>query len=335
MLTTRLGFNTSTLFSYATRNLTIIRPRPFIVQVDTVKTLVANQFPQWKDLKITPVESSGWDNDTFRLGADKLVRMPSAEEYALQVAKEHLWLPNLAKHLPVNIPKPLGLGKPMEKYPWNWSIYEWIAGETAASVSLERRSENKLAEKLAEFINTLERIDVTNGPVPGPHNFYRGGDLQIYDAQTRKALDLLTNDIDTKTAIQIWELALASKWKNPPVWIHGDFSPGNIILRNHRLHGIIDFGGMGIGDPACDLTIAWTLLSKNARQIFKKNLQLDQYTWDRARGWALWKAAIVTANMVGTNVVESKRCRMVLLEIIDDFYSVSVDHNYVKPSRKI
>ncbi len=153
------------------------------IDVSLVGRLVAAQFPQWADLPIRPVEFDGWDNRTFRLGKVMSVRLPSAGGYAAQVDKEHRWLPRLGPHLPLPIPVPLAKGEPGEGYPWPWSVYGWLDGEHA---TLKRIADlHGFASALAGFLVALQRIDPTGGPAPGPHNFFRGGPLTVYDAETR------------------------------------------------------------------------------------------------------------------------------------------------------
>ncbi|MES2503724.1 MAG: aminoglycoside phosphotransferase family protein [Myxococcota bacterium] len=260
------------------------------LNTNQVRRLIAEQFPEWANLSVKPVEFGGWDNKTFHLGDNMLVRLPSATGYADQVEKEHRWLPKLAPHLPLPIPTPLAMGKPAEGYPWHWSIYRWIDGETA---SFERIADlSQFARSLAEFLTALQKIDSKGGPVAGTHNFHRGGSLETYDVETRQAIATCGSKIDSKAATQIWETALASSWQSSRVWVHGDVAATNLLVSIGQLSAVIDFGCMGIGDPACDLVIAWTLFKDESREVFRQALSLDQATWERARGWALWKALI-------------------------------------------
>lgn len=288
-----------------------------MIDITLVKQLVSSQFPRWKDLPISPVKVSGWDNRTFHLGKHMLVRMPSAEEYAVQVDKEHLWLPKLAPFLPFSIPVPLGLGKPEFGYPWNWSIYGWLEGETAVSGYIDNLCD--FASKLARFLISLQSIDSYGGPLSGPHNFYRGGSLEVYDTQTRQAISILKDKIDVNLAIDIWETALSTSWNKLPVWIHGDVSPGNLLVLNGKLSAVIDFGMMGVGDPACDLVIAWTFFKGDSREVFRKVLQMDSGTWARGRAWALWKALIVASGLTGTNAVEIAQAWPVINEVFEEY----------------
>ena len=287
-----------------------------IINKELVQHLVATQFPQWKDLLIRPVNPSGWDNRTFRIGEHMLVRMPTAEEYAAQVAKEHLWLPKLAPLLSLTIPTPLALGQLTDTYPWNWSIYNWLKGESATSANITNLSD--FAFSLAQFLISLHHIDTTDGPLPGPHNFYRGGTLMTYDAETRQAIAALEDKIDTNAATRIWKAALATSWHQSPVWVHGDISVGNLLVQDGKLSSVIDFGMLAVGDPACDLVITWTLFKGESRKQFKKALPYDDGTWDRARAWALWKALIVAAGFSGTNATESTQSLLTLDEILSE-----------------
>jgi aminoglycoside phosphotransferase (APT) family kinase protein len=255
-----------------------------------VRRLIAAQFPKWAELPIRPVDVSGWDNHTFRLGDDLSVRLPSAARYAAQVDKEQRWLPGLAAGLPLPIPLPLARGAPDANYPWPWSIYRWLPGDTASPERVRRLDE--FANDVAQFLRALERIESTDGPLPGPHNFFRGGPLATYDAETRQALGALEGQLDTAAALSVWETALGSTWSALPVWVHGDMAASNLLVVNGRLSAVIDFGSCGVGDPACDLAIAWTLFQGESRNTFRKALPLDPATWARARGWTLWKALI-------------------------------------------
>lgn len=269
------------------------------IDADLARRLVAAQFPEWADLDVTPVAPGGWDNRTFRLGQSLLLRLPSAAPYAAQVEKEQLWLPRLAPLLPVAIPAPVAVGAPGEGYPWPWSVYEWLEGEPAAPELIADAV--RFAADLAAFLGALHAIDPEDGPPPGPHSFHRSGPLSIYDDETRRAISLLGDRIDAEATTAVWEAALAARWEGPPVWAHGDFAAGNLLVRNGVLSAVIDFGCCAVGDPACDLAIAWTFLEGEAREAFRAGLPLDRETWARGRGWTLWKALIVMAALPGAN----------------------------------
>ncbi len=279
------------------------------IDVSLVKQLVSQQFPEWADLDISTVATSGWDNRTFHLGEHMLVRMPSEAQYAPQVAKEQYWLLKLQPQLPLMIPKPIAMGEPSKEYPWHWSIYQWLEGTAATNAYIADL--NLFASILAKFLKALQRCATLDAPAAGPENFYRGGDLSIYDADTRRAIVQIENKQLAKTLMVIWEIALASKWQLNPVWIHGDIATGNLLVNNGKLVAVIDFGQLAIGDPACDLALYWTFLSRESREIFREVLNLDNDTWGRARGWVLWKT--LCAPIAGTDVDK------ILSEIVNDF----------------
>ena len=268
-----------------------------------VARLVAAQFPQWVHLAVTPVERDGWDNSTFRLGEDMSVRLPSADRYALQVDKEHRWLPILAPRLPLPIPKPLARGVPGNGFPRPWSIYRWLGGEPASVESITDLV--AFASDLADFLAAMYRIDPAGGPPPGSHNFFRGGPLTTYDAEARNAISVLGDEIDFQGALEVWEVALDARWQGPPVWVHGDVGASNLLVDRGRLSAVIDFGGLAVGDPSCDTTTAWTLFAEESREAFQAQLPVDQATWTRGRGWALWKALITLARALESTPEEA------------------------------
>jgi len=292
-------------------------PSPAAINADLARRLVAAQFPHWAHLPVKPVAVSGWDNRTFHLGESMSIRLPSAAHYVAQVAKEQRWLPMLAPRLPLPIPAPLAQGKPDTNYPWSWSVYQWIEGETASLQTIADLPE--FAADLVRFLTALQQIDPAGGPTPGQHNFYRGESLEVYSAETHSALTALTGQIDTPAAAAVWQAALAARWDGRPVWVHGDIAAGNLLVQNGRLSAVIDFGSSAVGDPACDLTIAWTLFSGASRDAFRSGLALPLAAWARARGWALWKALITLLEYRQTDQQKAASARNVINEVLDDF----------------
>jgi aminoglycoside phosphotransferase (APT) family kinase protein len=268
-------------------------PERITVDAEQVRRLVAEQFPDWAGLPVVPVAAGGWDNRTFRLGDALLVRLPSAAEYALAVAKEQRWLPVLAPALPVPVPVPRGQGSPGSGYPFPWSVYEWIDGVPASAHPV--RDPVEFAEDLADVIAALQGVDASDGPRPGTHNWFRGGSLRTYDAQTHRALAELGGEVDRTAALRIWSRALASRGDGRDVWFHGDLAAGNVLLDHGRLSAVIDFGTCGVGDPACDVAAAWTLVTAEGRAAFRDRLRVDEGLWSRGRGWALWKTLVTCA----------------------------------------
>jgi len=277
-----------------------------------VRRLLASQFPRWAGLEIARVPSAGTDNALYRIGHDMIVRLPRIHWAVESVAKEQRWLPRLAPHLPVAIPSPLVVGAPGEGFPWPWSIYRWLDGENPAVGSLSDPA--ALTADLASFVAALHRID----PSYGPHA-ERGGPLGERDADTRTAIAQLEGTIDTGAVTAAWEDALGiAPWTRPAVWIHGDLAPGNLLCRHGRLYAVIDFGCVGVGDPAVDMLIAWTLLPANVRETYRAALGVDRDTWLRGRGWALSIALIQLPYYRRSNPELAASARHVIREVLAD-----------------
>jgi aminoglycoside phosphotransferase (APT) family kinase protein len=294
-------------------------PERILVETKQVRRLLEEQFPHWAGLALEPVAQGGWDNWTFHLGSDMLVRLPSASGYATAVEKEHRWLPALARQLPLPIPVPLAQGKPSAHYPHPWSIYRWLDGVTATA---ERIADPvRFAVDLAGFLAALQSIDAADGPQPGVHNWYRGGSLRTYDKETQGALEQLAGRVDVELARDIWASALGARWDGADRWFHGDVAEGNLLLHDGQLAAVIDFGTCGVGDPACDLAIAWTLLSADGRQAFRDRLSVDALSWRRGRGWALWKALSTCSYIYqdAGDVEALARSKRVLDEIFSEY----------------
>jgi aminoglycoside phosphotransferase (APT) family kinase protein len=285
--------------------------------VSLVRRLLAVQFPQWADLPIEPVRSAGTDNALYRLGDDMALRLPRIHWATRQVDKEHEWLPRLGPLLPLAIPVPLAKGTPGEGYPWHWSVYRWLEGENA---TIERIADSgQGATDLARFIAALQRIDPTGGPPPGPHNSFRGVPLAMRDPHTRAAIATLRGTLDADAVTTAWEAALqATAWPGPPVWIHGDLQAGNLLVRRGRLSAVIDFGCLGVGDPACDLAVAWNFLSAETRDVFRAALPVDDATWARGRGWALSVGLIALPYYQSTNPVLASISRRAINQVLAD-----------------
>lgn len=286
-----------------------------IIDTGLVRRLIAAQFPEWADLPVRPVKPNGWDNRTFRLGDRMSVRLPSAAAYVAQVEKEHRWLPLLRPHLPLPVPAPVAKGTPGLGYPWPWSVYRWLYGRPASADRITDPIE--FARSLADFLASLYSIDATGGPAPGQHNFHRGGPLAVYDSETRTALSALQGRVDVAAAENVWSAALSSQWSRPAVWVHGDIASDNLLVDKGKLCAVIDFGCLAVGDPACDLVIAWTEFANKGRETFRAALPFDDNTWARARGWALWKALITAASQDSDQRAVQKSLR-VSAEVLAD-----------------
>lgn len=279
----------------------------FPIDQALVQRLIAEQFPHWATLPLHHVRSTGTDNTLYLLGEDMVVRLPRIDWAVENVDKEFEWLPKIAPFLPVAIPAPLAKGNPSKDYPWPWSIYSWIEGNHPVVGQVSE----PLLQDLIAFIQALHKIDLPNGPLCS-----RGVPLQEKDTETRKAIEELEGMIDTQTVIKMWEKASkAPRWSKPPVWVHGDLYFSNLLIKNGRLNGVIDFGNLGVGDPACDLILAWNLLPSSMRETFRKALQIDDATWQRGRGWALSIALIALPYYKDTNPTLANSARHVIREL--------------------
>jgi aminoglycoside phosphotransferase (APT) family kinase protein len=263
-----------------------------IVDIELVRALVRSQFPRWADEPVRPVGKPGVDNATYRLGDAMMVRLPRFERWVGQVTREQEWLPKLAPHLPLPVPTPLAQGEPGDGYPYPWSVYGWLPGERADLADLTDL--RQAAVDLAEFLAALQAIDTTGGPPPEWSNGFRGANLAdkrdspVVRSRMDSRITALDNVLDTEPIRAVWAQALtAPVWNRPPVWVHGDPAPGNLLATNGRLSAVIDFGTLAIGDPAVDLIPAWTLLDPDSRQTFREKLAVDDATWTRGRAWGL------------------------------------------------
>ncbi|MHA6765457.1 aminoglycoside phosphotransferase family protein [Streptacidiphilus sp. PAMC 29251] len=290
-----------------------------------VKRLIAAQFPQWSTLPVVPVEVDGWDNRTYRLGDTMTARLPTAPGYVPAVTKENHWLPRLAPSLPVAVPPVLAEGAPGEGYPFPWSVRGWLPGRTAAPGLIGDMP--RFAVEVARFIRALQRCDATGGPLAGAHSWYRGASPAHYDDETRRCLATLKGRVDTDRLAAVWDAALAAEWHGAPVWFHGDIAPGNLLVADGELTAVIDFGTSGVGDPACDLVIAWGLFSGAGREAFTRTVGQDPGSWARARGWALWKALLVLTECIDTDQERAAEQHRVLGEVL-------ADHDRFHPSRQ-
>ena len=282
-----------------------------------VGRLLAAQFPRWVGLPLAPVPSAGTDNALYRLGDGMVVRLPRIPGATGQVEKEHAWLPRLAPLLPLPIPVPLAMGMPAEGYPWRWSVYRWLEGETAR---IERLADpREAATDLARFVTALRSIDPTGGPAPGDNNSFRGDPLATRDEETRAAIAVLHDVLDPGAVTAAWDASLAAPvWSGTPVWLHGDLLAENLLARHGRLSAVIDLGCLGVGDPACDVMVAWTYLPRSARDVFRAALAIDDPTWARGRGWALSFGLIVLPYYRRTNPVLAAIARNAVQEALAD-----------------
>ncbi len=256
----------------------------FQIDEELVRRLVAGQFPEWADQPLRRVEPAGTVNAIFRLGDDLSVRLARRNGRSQPGGREFDWLPRLVALLPLSIPVPVAQGRPTAEYPWFWDVHTWVDGET---VPVEDVDAISAARDLAGFVAALQKVDPAGAP-PG-----RGIPLANRDEEIRYWLARF--DGDPRVAAE-WKRALtAPLWDGPPVWHHGDLDVRNWLVRDGRIRAVVDWRTMGVGDPACDVMVAWKLHSATARDAFRETLPTDDATWERARGWALSQAVAALA----------------------------------------
>jgi aminoglycoside phosphotransferase (APT) family kinase protein len=276
------------------------------IDEELVSRLVATQFPAWSDLPLHRAEPAGTDNAIFRLGDSMSVRLPRIDWATEQPIKEHTWLPLLAPRVSLSIPKPLALGEPGEGYPWNWSVCTWLAGEPADAARLTDPAATR--HDLVRFIMELQAIDTTGGPQADG----RGGSLAALDEDCREAIATLDGVFDRSRLEADWDAALSAPlWSGPGVWLHRDLDARNLLSTDGRLSGVLDWGGIAVGDPAADVMVAWKMFDATGRARFRTQLAVDDATWVRARGCVLEQAVMIlsyyTLETNGVLVLEAER----------------------------
>ena len=279
-----------------------------------VRRLLAGQFPHWADLAIEPVVSYGTDHDIYRLGDHLAARLPRIGWATDQAAKEAAWLPKLAPHLPLAVPVQLAMGHPAEGYPFAWSVYEWLPGENAIGTIDDL---DQAAVDLAAFVQALRQVDATDAP-PRPL-LERGAPLALLDEHARRSIAELGDRIDGDATLRSWEESLSvSEWDGAEVWVHGDLLPGNLLVVDGRLSAVIDWGGLNVGDPACDLQPAWNVFAGRSRARYRAELQVDDASWLRGRGWALFQAVIALPYYWDTNPGMVRQASHALAQVLAD-----------------
>lgn len=287
-----------------------MRPDERDIDAPLVRRLIAGGFPQWAGLPVERLRSSGTENAMFRLGTDLVVRLPRHPGAVDSVAHEQRWLPRLAPALPFASPEPLGQGRAGHGFPWPWSVYRWLEGANPVAGAVE--DPGALASGLAAYLTALRALGTADAPA-----CHRGVPLATRDAATREAIAQLAGRTDTEAVTALWEEALAApEYTGAPVWAHGDLSPGNVLTADGRLTAVIDFGSVGVGDPAVDLIVAWNLLPAEVRGDFREAVGAGEAEWARGRGWALSIALIQLPYYWDTNPDLAVNARHVIGELL-------------------
>jgi aminoglycoside phosphotransferase (APT) family kinase protein len=278
-----------------------------------VRRLLASQFPEWAGLPVVALPVGGTDNAIFRLGDELSVRLPRRRDTSPgPFDTEFEWLPRLGRLLPQPVPTPMALGTPGEGYPHEWAVYDWLDGEDAATARLDL---HRAAVDLAGLIGALWSIDPTGGPPPGG----RGGPLRPRDRAARAGIAALAGSIDVEAVTAVWDDALAApEWDRAAVWVHGDLDARNLLVRDGRIAGVLDWASLCVGDPACDVKVAWAVLDAETRPVFRDLLGIDDATWARGRGWAVSQAVIALPYYMHTYPAIVREARRWLAEALAD-----------------
>ena len=282
--------------------------------LDQVRRLVADQLPRWAGLPIEPVTSAGTDHHIFRLGDLLAIRLPRIDWATRQATIDATWLPKLAPLVPLALPRQVAKGRPGEGYPYDWSVCLWLPGEQWPTGVTDL---DQAAVDLAAFITALREVDT--GDAHPREDGARGGPLAEGDEQVRRCVAELGDRVDGPTVLRSWDESLAAPvWDGPEVWVHGDLLPGNLLVTDGRLSGVIDFGGLNVGDPACDLMPAWNLFAESSREKFRAELDVDDASWLRGRGWALRQAVVALPYYWDTNAPMVRQAMHALIEVCAD-----------------
>ncbi len=289
-----------------------MHPDEVDIDVDLVARLVSAQLPQMRDLAISEVRSTGTVNAIYRLGDHLCARLPRVASWAKDLQTEWTWLPKLAPHVSLQVPRPVALGRPANGYPFSWAVYGWIEGEPYADDLVD--DERRAALDLARFVIDLRGMEpVAGAPRAGRRPL---GDL---DADTREAIRSSRSVIDTEAATSAWEQALdAPAWRGKPAWIHADLLRPNLLVQHGRLRAIIDFGGAGVGDPAADVIAAWSVFGPVGRRVFRDALEVDDETYLRAWGYALHQAVMIIPYYRETNPAFVALAKRTVEEVLAD-----------------
>jgi aminoglycoside phosphotransferase (APT) family kinase protein len=285
------------------------------IDTDLVRQLVTEQFPRLSHLPVTEFTSTGTVNAIYRLGDELCVRLPRVQRWARDLDREYKWLPVLASGLTLQVPEPVVKGLPTGEYPFSWAIFRWIEGQTYAPGRIQ--DERQAAAVLARFVTRLRSRALP--PIDDETPFGGRAPLAEQDAAVRGWIAQSADLIDGPAVTAAWEDSLkAPAWDGTCVWIHSDLVPPNLLVKDGRLHAVIDFGAIGLGDPATDLNPAWSAFGQAGRTVFRRLVGADEDTWRRGRGIAISQAVGLVPYYLVTNPVLSALGQRMLREVLAD-----------------
>lgn len=283
----------------------------FTIELELVRDLISDQFPDWAGLPLERVQSSGTVNAIYRLGSELSVRLPRLAEYSESVEREARWLPRFSRELPLGVPELVAVGSPTTEYPSPWSIMRWIDGVNATPATITDM--NEAAIRLGRFVRALRTFDIAGGPTDS----YRGRPLAERDSITRRSIEEVAGEFRVDALTRAWDAALAvPAWSGTPEWFHGDLHSGNLLAANGQLTAVIDFGACSVGEPSSDLLAAWWLFDGESRRVFRDTVKADEDSWNRGRGWALSVALVAVPYYVESNPVFADMARVAIRNVL-------------------
>lgn len=287
------------------------------VTVDVVRRLITDQFPAWALFSIMPVHVEGTVNAIFRIGEGLAARFPLQPR---DVETTRQWLRSeadaaleLSAHTSFPVPEPVAIGEPGAGYPLPWSVQTWLPGTTASQQ--DPSNSGDFAHDLAKFIAEVRAIDVRGRSFAGDG---RGGDLRSHDEWMEVCFKQSEQLFDVARLRRIWARLRELPRESPDVMTHGDLIPGNVLVNNGRLVGILDVGGLGPADPALDLVTAWHLLDAGPRKLLREDLRSDELEWERGKAWAFQQAMGAAWYYHSTNPPMSRMGRRTIERILAD-----------------
>ena len=288
-----------------------------------VRSLLETQCPEWADLPLSLV-GAGTDNIMYRLGDDLLVRLPRTSDKAQSLRKEQKWLPRLAPLVACAIPEPVYAGAASTEFVLPWSVYRWIGGDEAGPETV--RDWVGFGAELAAFVRELHHIDLMGATRTGDLSWYRGGSLRACDEWISRCFEDCPTTAGAETDAELDVEYLERLWRaavtlpdpcGSQVWLHGDLKPTNLLVKEGRLHAVIDFGCLSVGFPDAEHSTIWDLPAR-ARHAYWNAMNLDDATWIRARAWAIAVGVGGISYYRHTYPAFVAECRARLREILTD-----------------
>ncbi len=267
-----------------------------VPDAQVVTRLLRDQAPHLAEMPVRLSPASGSSNWVFRIGDRLAIRLPRSDDYVADLMNEVRWLPHLAPHLPAAVPDVLAVGRSSETFPRPWAVVSWVQGDLP--LALDGSQQALLAESLGNFLQHLHEVDTADVPAGPEHWGYRCGEpvTDTIDRWADHAAAELADVFESTSVREAWRrLRDVPAATEPACWVHTDLSEENLLIHHDgRLAGVIDFGGIGVGDRSADLLYAWSIFEAPARELLRLASGADDETWTRARAWAFVGPGMLT-----------------------------------------